>query len=675
MTVPHYRVCLSQPRTQTFHVTLTLPQPAAVERISLPVWIAGSYLVREFSKSLHSLTAHCAGVAAEVVQHSKNTWDIHCPPAPDGAAQSAPLVISYQITACDASVRSAWLSAQRGFFNGTSLFVRAHSRQWLEQHLHIERPSGEFARWQVASSAQPLAVDGDGWGTYTFESYENLVDTPFELGHFWSAHFDVLGVPHRFVVTGAPAGFDGERLVRDTQRICQTQIAFWHPAYAKMHENTPKITENTENYAQTPSNQNVDLGRGCAGADLARPPHTRYVFLLHVSAGGYGGLEHRESTALICDYGDLPMRGESPDEGKAEASAQQPATGGYRTLLGLISHEYFHTWNVKRLRPQELQRIDFERENFTSMLWFFEGLTSYYDDLLLHRAGLIDEAGYVELLGKTLAQVFATPGRHIQSSAQASLEAWTKYYRPDEHSPNTTVSYYTKGALIGLCMDLQLRRMSAGAIGLDHVMRTLWLRSAGGAIGERDVVEALLDLSPTVQSKLPQNTSENNELTELSTADWPALLQRWVHGTQDLPVAALLGEFGVRLEFEPPTWAQRLGLRVREVAGQPIEIKHVLRNSPAEAAGFLAGDRWWAIELPDAHGNDDGNSSDSDAWAIAALDDLQTFAAGQHHCTALVQRARRVLRLPLALHGAAAPSVGTPKLRIVDMDKLRPWLQ
>lgn len=383
--------------------------------------------------------------------------------------------------------------------------------------------------------------------------------------------------------------------------------------------------------------------------DLARPPHRRYVFLLHVSAGGYGGLEHRASTALICDHGDLPVRG---------APCTGPATGGYRTLLGLISHEYFHTWNVKRLRPLELERIDFERENFTQMLWFFEGLTSYYDDLLLRRAGLIDQAGYVDLLGKTLAQVLATPGRHIHSAAQASFEAWTKYYRPDEQSPNTTVSYYTKGALIGLCLDLQLRRASDHAITLDHVMRTLWLRSAAGPIGERDVLEALMTLTPV-------------SAAASSAPDWPALLHSWVHGTQDLPVAELLADCGVAVELEAPTLAQRLGLRVRESANQPIEIKHVLRGGAGEAAGFVAGDRWWAIEL--AHTSDDTLVHTHGAWTLHTLDDLRTFAAGQDTLTALVQRGRRVLRLPLHIPSEQAVA-GTPKLRIRDEERASAWL-
>ncbi|GAB1381983.1 hypothetical protein MASR1M50_03020 [Burkholderiales bacterium] len=235
----------------------------------------------------------------------------------------------------------------------------------------------------------PVQVDARGFGRYRADDYDELVDHPVELGTFWSGHFKAGGVPHRFVVAGAPAAFDGERLLRDTQKICETAIRLWHGAKA--------------------------------------PPHRRYLFMLNAVGDGYGGLEHRASTALICGRHELP-RHDSP------ASAAQVGDG-YVTLLGLISHEYFHAWNVKRLKPAEFAPYDFTRENYTRLLWFFEGFTSYYDDLLLRRAGLLDDAAYLKLLTKTINQVQQAPGRHVQSVAQASFDAWVRYYRPDENTP------------------------------------------------------------------------------------------------------------------------------------------------------------------------------------------------------------------------------------------------
>ena len=242
------------------------------------------------------------------------------------------------------------------------------------------------------------------------------------MGTFWSGSFVARGVPHRFVVSGASPSFDGERLLSDTQKICETQIDFWHGSSIKSISAKKRV------------------------------PHQNYVFMLNAVDDSYGGLEHRNSTALICSRKDLPRLGDASS--KVTPTKQME---GYTTLLGLISHEYFHTWNVKRLRPAEFSAYQYGAENYTQLLWFFEGFTSYYDDLLLRRAQLIDDATYLKLLNKTINQVQQTPGRLVQSVAQASFDAWVKYYRQDENTPNSTVSYYTKGALVALCFDLTLR--------------------------------------------------------------------------------------------------------------------------------------------------------------------------------------------------------------------------
>src|SRR6201999_3777529 len=246
-----------------------------------------------------------------------------------------------------------------------------------------------------------------------------------------------------------------------------------------------------------------------------------YVFMLNVVDDGYGGLEHRRSTALICARRDLPRHGSAR---KAE---------GYTTLLGLISHEYFHTWNVKRLRPAEFARYDYGRENYTELLWLFEGFTSYYDDLLLRRAGRIADAGYLRLLNKTINQVLQTPGRQVQSVADASFDAWVKYYRQDEQTPNSTVSYYTKGALVALCFDLTLRAEGNGT--LDQAMRLLWKNSEGGPIDEADFAASLEAVGGRSFSK------------EIAS---------WVHSTDELPLSDLLRAHGVATLDDPAQRAQ-----------------------------------------------------------------------------------------------------------------------
>jgi len=576
----HYRVDLSARHEHLYRIELTVHAPAAQQELSLPVWIPGSYLVREFSKNLQMRGARQGGQPVALHQLDKCRWRADC-------AAGQPLTVHYEVAAYDTSVRTAWLDACRGFFNGTSLCLRVHGQEALAHDLEIERLQ-QLAGWSLATGLAPLRVARSGFGSYRARDYDELVDCPVELGPFWSIRFTACNVPHRLVVAGAAPSFDGHRLVRDVRRICEEVIEFWHGD--------------------------------------ARPPFDSYVFLLNVVGDGYGGLEHRNSTALICARRDLPRLG------------QERASEGYQTLLGLISHEYFHTWNVKRLRPADFTRYDYAQENYTRLLWFFEGFTSYYDDLLLRRAGLIDHASYLRLLTKTINQVLQTPGRHLQSVAQASFDAWVKYYRQDENTPNATVSYYTKGALVGLCLDLALRR--EGRVTLDDVMRALWRRTEGGGpMGEDDLLAVL---------------------QELTGRDWAGEIDAWVHGTGELPLAELLAAHGITLKLQDASLAQRLGLRVSEGNGG-VQVKTVLRGGAAEAAGLMAGDEWLAVETPD------------EGWRLQQLDDLPLYVPPGADCTALVSRDRRLLRLPLRLP-AEGPGGDTVYLDVADAARAQRWL-
>ncbi|TXI17349.1 MAG: M61 family peptidase, partial [Ottowia sp.] len=502
-----------------YAVCLTIARPAAMQRVSLPAWIPGSYLIREFARHLLPLHATQGGTARACRQIDKSTWDIDCDPR-------RPLVLRYEAYAFDASVRTAWLDGERGFFNGTSLLLRVHGQEQVTHELCVHAPP-QRRDWQLATAMTPVQVDARGFGRWRADDYDELVDHPVTLGAFWSGSFKAGGVPHRLVVTGAPPAFDGARLLRDTQKICETAIRLWHGAKA--------------------------------------PPQRHYLFMLNAVDDGYGGLEHRASTALICGRRDLPRH-------DAPASAAQVGDG-YLTLLGLISHEYFHTWNVKRLRPAEFTRYDYQQENYTRLLWFFEGFTSYYDDLLLRRAGLIDDAAYLKLLTKTVNQVQQAPGRHVQSVAQASFDAWVRYYRPDENTPNSTISYYTKGALVALCLDLTLRR--EGRATLDDVMRAVWQRCRGGPMTEADFADTLADIGGR---------------------RFDAEIAAWVHGTDELPLRELLQAQGVQVLEEPSQLAQTLGLRLGD--GPGLTLKVVLDGGPAAAAGLAAGDEWLGVELP-----------------------------------------------------------------------------
>jgi len=552
-----YRIDVAARESHTFAIELSIPAPAAEQRLSLPVWIPGSYLVREFARHLSGLTAVQGGRAVTLRQLDKASWVATC-------RGDAPLVVRYRVYAFETSVRAAFLNGERGFFNGTSLCLRVEGREAGPHALSIV---GLPAGWDVATAfgPGPAAAPHD----FLAPDYDTLVDTPVELGRFWRGRFAVAGVAHEFVVAGALPDFDGDQLLADTQRLCEAGVRFWHAGGA--------------------------------------PPFSRYVFMLNALDEGRGGLEHGASTALLSPRRDLPRR--SGPKAAAEVGE------GYVGVLGLIAHEYFHAWSVKRLRPQDFARLDYTRENYTELLWFFEGFTSYYDDLLLMRSGLIGPPQYLALLAKTATAVLASPGRRVQSVAAASFDAWVKYYRADENTPNATISYYAKGSLVALALDLRLRAEGRG--NLDEVMRRLWNESGGGPVDEAAIAAAL---------------------EAVGGRSYAAELAAWVHGTDELPLEELLERVGVAWQWQPATLAQRLGLRVAESALTGVKVTHVLAGGAAQRIGLAAGDELIGV----------------DGWRLRRLEDALR-CLGDGEAELLVGRDQRLVRLALE-PGLLAPS-------------------
>jgi predicted metalloprotease with PDZ domain len=590
--VVRYLVDAADTVAHQFHVTLDLAAAAPTQRLSLPVWIPGSYLVREFARHVSGLQAWRGGRPVPVVQLDKCTWEVQ-----DGHQDLAPLEplrVRWSVYALDASVRTAWLDSERGFFNGTSLFLACEG---LEDQPHQVQLTGLPQRWEIATAMRTAAEAAPA--TFVAANYDELIDHPFELGTFWRGHFEAGGRPHELVISGAWPLADHARLLAQTQQICATQIRFWH-------------------------------GEG-EGASL--PPFERYVFLLRLVHEGYGGLEHRASTALIASRADMPRC----DEVGASIQGPGALSDGHLTLLGLISHEYFHTWNVKRIRPPEFAPYDLGRENYTELLWFFEGFTSYYDDLMLLRAGLIDVPRYLGLVSKTIRQVLDTPGRKVQSLAQSSFDAWVKYYRPDENTVNATVSYYTKGALVALALDLRLRGLlPASGASLDQVMQGLWQRSQSGPITEAMLLALVAEYAGAERS-----------------AGVCAELLSWVHGTEDLPLLELLQAVGVAWQEDTALLPQRLGLRLQETPSG-IKVQAVLRGGAGEAAGLSAGDEWLAL----------------DGWRILKLLEAAQLGAAERALPLLVARDRRLLSLTLP----ATPKATTVSLKLLDESLLTAWL-
>lgn len=528
-----YRLALTDPAGHRCTVSLSIPTPDVHgQRLSLPAWIPGSYMIRDFARQIETIDATANGMPVALRKLDKDTWL--------AAPCTGTLEVRYIVYAWDLSVRAAHLDQTHGFFNGTSIFLRPHGFENARCLLELMAPTHAGAKdWRVYTSLPRPRVDGaleHGFGRYEAPNYDALIDHPIEMGTPQVASFHAHGALHELVFTGVVPGLDLARIAEDAKRICETQIAFFEPETRR-----------------APFLDSSD----------------RYVFMTMVTGDGYGGLEHRASTALMTSRGDLPVLG-NPAQSE-----------GYRNFLGLVSHEYFHTWHVKRIKPAAFAPYDLARENTSRLLWVFEGFTSYYDDLMVLRAGVIGEADYLKGLGRTIASVLRGGGRHKQSVAESSFDAWTRYYRQDENSPNAIVSYYTKGALVALGLDLLIREKSGGTHSLDDVMQLLWQRFGrdfyrGNAQGlnEADMPELI------------------REATGVEVSDF---LMRYVDGTEDVPLADLLPQHGIVLTVKPASEQPALGARAAR-QGEDWRLATVFEGGAAHRAGLSAHDVLVAID-------------------------------------------------------------------------------
>jgi predicted metalloprotease with PDZ domain len=528
-TPTQYHIAPVDPHSHLYEVSVTVvdPDPAG-QRFRLPTWIPGSYLVREFARNFVSVRAEAESGEIAIIKEAKDVWRV--------APCFGPLTVVAQVYAYDLSVRTAYLDGTRGYFNGSAVFLCPIGREEAPCVVDIAPPNPSFGEWRVATTLPAVVAPPYGFGRYRADNYDELIDHPVETGTFATATFMAGGAQHDVAITGLQQA-DLPRLAQDLSRVCR-----WH----------------------------IDL---FGGVSDSAAPVDRYLFQVMAVGDGYGGLEHRASTSLMCSRDELPQ----PDE--------ETITDSYLRFLGLASHEYFHLWNVKRIKPAAFVPYDLTREGYTRQLWAFEGITSYYDDLALVRCGLITPARYLELLGQAITTVLRTPGRAVQSVAESSFDAWIKFYRRDENSPNSGVSYYAKGSLVALALDLTLR--STGSATLDDLMRALWMRHGHPGIGvPEDGVEKLA--------------------SELAGRDLGDFFTRFVFGTEDPPLARLLAEFGVTLQLRAATGPKDRGGKaargdtVQSTLGAQVapdlKLAHVFRGGAASRAGLSAGDAIVAVD-------------------------------------------------------------------------------
>ena len=527
---PHYEISVADARAHLFAVRLTINRPDPEgQQLSLPVWIPGSYMVRDFARNIIEIGAYAGGekqmrpVALEKLD--KSSWRAE--------RTDELLIVEYLVYSWDLSVRCSHLDASHGFFNGTSVFL---SVAGLEHQLHrvtIAAPADKSLReWRVATTLNAERLDERGFGDYSATDYDELIDHPVEMGTFLSIRFNALETPHDIIITGPAPGLDAKKLSADLKKICEAQIRMFEP-------------------------------------NAKRAPFRRYAFLTMMIDEGFGGLEHRSSTALMCSRDGLPKL------------HQEERDDSYRTFLGVASHEYFHSWNVKRIKPAAFAPYRLDRENYSRLLWLFEGFTSYYDDLILTRCGILSETQYLKLLAKTIADVSRGPGSKRQSVAESSFDAWTKYYRQDENSPNAIVSYYQKGSLVALGLDLRIRIKTRGRKSLDDVMRYLWKRygekfyeDGHEGLGEGDFVGSV---------KTATGVDVSEEVGD------------WAYGKVEVPLNQLFQAFGISLENDRHAPVTSLGIKSgTDPAG--CRIVNAYEGEAAHIAGLSAGDLIIAID-------------------------------------------------------------------------------
>jgi predicted metalloprotease with PDZ domain len=501
-----YVVRFPAPETNYVEVEAVYPASGRADvELMMAVWTPGSYLVREFSRNIESVSAHGPnGASLGFIKTRKNRWRVTTGGAPS-------VTVRYRVYAHEMSVRTNWVDAGFALLNGAPTFITLADRSITRRHdVRLELPAG----WSRSVTALPPTASGQPHH-YVAADFDTLVDSPILAGNPAVYEFVVSGKRHQLANEGEAGVWDGPGSARDVERIVRATATMWRSL-----------------------------------------PYDHYVFLNLLTEAG-GGLEHKDSTVLMASRWATRNR------------------ESYLNWLGLVSHEFFHAWNVKRLRPIELGPFDYENEVYTSTLWVAEGFTSYYGDLLVRRADLSTDEEYLKGLSTIIKELQTTPGRLVQPSSTASYDAWIKHYRPDENSENVAISYYTKGAVIAFLLDAKIRASTGGRRSLDDVMRLAFERYAG--------------------AKGYSAEEFRRTASEMAGVDLTPWFRHAVDTTAELDYDEALEWLGLR--FKPVDAASGgawLGVKVRADNGRLI-VSGVPRGTPAFTAGLNAEDEIIAI--------------------------------------------------------------------------------
>ncbi|MEY2831739.1 MAG: hypothetical protein RLZZ574_997 [Cyanobacteriota bacterium] len=499
-----YQVAMSQPASHLFEVTLKISDwRSPTLDLKMSVWTPGSYLVREYARHLQDFSARSGGGELTSRKLSKNHWQI-------ATANATEIKVSYRIYANDLTVRTNHLDTTHAYFNGAALFFFVPGLEEQPISVKIVPPQSD---WCVTTTL--TKIEGEE-NTFQAQDFDTLVDTPVEVGTHQVYDFEVLGKPHSLAVW-SQGNANPQKIIADTTKVIEVE--------AKIFDGLP---------------------------------YEHYLFLLHLSGSGYGGLEHKDCCTL--NYPRFGFR----DREK------------YERFMQLVAHEFFHLWNVKRIRPQALATFDYEAENYTTSLWFCEGTTSYYDAMIPLRAGIYDQKTCLKNLSKDISKYLNTIGRTVQPLGESSYDAWIKLYRRDAYSDNNQISYYLKGELVSLLLDLLIRAKYQNKRSLDDVMRLMWSR-----FGQEEVGFSETQLRETIAEVAAENLDD--------------FFTRYIETTEELPFDDYLNPFGLYLKTVSESDAPYLGIRVQSDSNREV-IEFVAAESPAALAGIDAKDVLLAID-------------------------------------------------------------------------------
>lgn len=416
--------------------------------------------------------------------------------------------VKYEVYSFELSVRTSFLDLTHGYVSGTGIFMYVESLKDKEGKLNVV-PHATFKKISTALPKAGEAIITDGAQSFAFSNYDQLVDCPIEIGNHLVFDFTSAGVKHTVAMYG-DGNFNVDQLKKDMAKITQTA--------------TDVFGEN---------------------------PNKEYVFIIHNVVDGQGGLEHINSTTL-----------------SVNRWTYQGAE--YNGFLSLVAHEYFHLWNVKRIRPVELGPFNYDEENYTSLLWVMEGFTSYYDELLLLRAGYYTPEQYLPKVLSGLNYVEGSEGSRVQPVAHASFDAWIKAYRPNENSANTTMTYYSRGGLLAAVLDAKIVAKFKGKKCLDHFMQKLYA---------------------DYYKKLNRGFSEaefEKALSDFMEEDMSAFFRDYVNDTKIPDYKAIFAQVGITVDYTGIS-KPSFGASFSQTNGKTM-VKSVRTNSAAENAGLSVND-------------------------------------------------------------------------------------